>query len=275
LIKTVWVLKIDDGEKFDDVCVCLTEAAGKREIYNHVKSWWPKRMGNKPIPEDQEGAVNQYFDNNLDHKYELKEIPFVGTTKGLEVIKSVNGQQIFLKQLCLLTACSNVVEYEPGDNLKIDQLIQEFNVPVEHVDAFAAYCKEYLVADDDAVAIDGPFFNDEDFLKGIRSKYYCFYEGIVSILEHKCAELDMGLFLRVHIDPDYTDATTVLVTAENRYGYCALDAPALIFDDYWKPWQLPFSEPEKPEQVYKELQEMYETMIARLENALKGVAIAC
>jgi len=35
------------------------------------------------------------------------------------------------------------------------------------------------------------------------------------------------------------------------------------------------AEPEKPEQVYKELREMCETMVARLENASKGVAKAC
>jgi len=175
------------------------------------------------------------------------------------------GREIFLAQLGLMKECGKVAEFldESGDQ-KLQPAVQAYPVPEELAEAFYAYHMEFLSQPGGCTNINGPFFNDEDVKAGVWSKYYHFYKPIVNLVEAKYP----NLWFSVNIAPSSDDATGIIVVVENRCGYDAIPVPVACLNEYWKAWHIPFDEPENPEAVYSELEEIYNRMDDRVRRAI-------
>lgn len=169
-----------------------------------------------------------------------------------------------MAQLELMRECGKKVEFLGDSGVeKLKPAVHAFTVPDELAEAFFAYHMDFLSGSGGCTNIDGAFFDDEDIKRGIWSKFYHFYWPIVNMIEAKYPQLQFS----VNIDPSYDDTTSIVVIAENRYGYDILPVPAAVLNESWKAWHVPFDNPEDPENVYAELEQIYNGMGARMQRA--------
>jgi len=68
---TLWVAVVGnkscpdpDGSRRDGVnsYVAVSEEALRNEIFEYVKLWWQDELGNLPIPQDRDEAIEAYFE---------------------------------------------------------------------------------------------------------------------------------------------------------------------------------------------------------------------
>ena len=111
----------------------------------------------------------------------------------------------------------------------------------------------------------GVFFDEDDIGRGIRRKVSYFYEPMVQFLRILYPDLRFS----TRVEASREDSSAIMVIAENRTENGVLPMPILILYDTWKVWYSPFKHPDNPQEVYGELEAIYNKMNQQVQVALQ------
>lgn len=67
-----WVLVLEH-EYGTTIYLCDTVEILDKRLHGHVKEYWKTRMGEDPMPENMDEAVDLYFEDNWEERYEASE----------------------------------------------------------------------------------------------------------------------------------------------------------------------------------------------------------
>ena len=189
------------------------------------------------------------------------------------------GRDVFLRQLRMLKERYKTVDWLDADEeTRYLELAEKFQIPEDLREIFFAYVWEYVEDTGQCTRTDGVFFNDDNISAGIYDKLHCFYRPLTDVVEEEFA----GLRLRVCIEPNYHDSSTVLVVAEGVAVFVAFEParttfqyftlPFVVLNDYFKVWQ-PFFDRFEPQEVYRQLGTKYAAMLEKVKFGLSFIPL--
>lgn len=180
-----------------------------------------------------------------------------------ETIKK--GREVFIAQLKNMQAYEKVIDWmEEEDKDYPAGAIEMFEVPEELITAFLAYHADFIRHTGMATSEEGVFYNDEDTMAGIMSKFFYFFDPFKKMLKNE----NPDLLFEVVIQPSYEDRTKVLIKADNSFSANLLPVSVVLYEEDRRPAHTYDEALNDPEYLYKELGRKYETMASNLKVAL-------
>jgi hypothetical protein len=68
----VWILTIEHKHG-TDVYAHKTEAGAKGALLDYVQEWWSIEVGDEPIPENPDAAIERYFEEACNEFYSIQD----------------------------------------------------------------------------------------------------------------------------------------------------------------------------------------------------------
>lgn len=198
----------------------------------------------------------------------------------------MTGREIFLKQLSTMADYKKTVNFF---NINIEEIdiqtfsassatdyvekkvlekAKEFQVPKNLLTAFYAYYLDYLDPDG-CVHESGAFWSGEDITRDIRDKLFFFFDPIFCLIAQKYFPEHLKINLYTIIEPCYDDSSSIVCFTRSHYSYSNLPLQVVLYDGNWKVWHNFFYGPDRAENVYKKLLEIYSSTADNAVELLK------
>lgn len=141
----------------------------------------------------------------------------------------------------------------------ICDLAKKFEIPDHLFPEFVTYSNEYLTDPKGCAREDGPFFDDDNVLLGIREKFLVFFTGLANPIKEK-----YNIQIFIVIDASYDNSTHVAIIADNLNREILL-GPTLLLHHICEACNFWF----ESEDLLTELQQLYNQIEDNLLGAIK------